>query len=131
MSVGTGPSMQTAPGSPSHFLTAERELAPLSLILWSRFLLLRPWFIMAITFPLYNHLSLRKHQSRTRELRKMRPETHRRMFFSFSFTQVSSQEPFHCEASLPPVLQRFLIFSSGGQNHSQLFGGVSTHLPLT
>ena len=61
----------------------------------------------------------------------MRPVTHRRMFFSFSFTQVSSQEPFHYEASLPPLLQRFLIFSSGGQNHSQLFGGVSTHLPLT
>ena len=61
----------------------------------------------------------------------MRPVTHRRMFFSFSFMQVSSQEPFHYETSLPPLFQRFLIFSSGCQNHSQLFSGVSTHLPLT
>ena len=43
----------------------------------------------------------------------MRPVTHRRMFFSFSFMQVSSQEPFHYETSLPPLFQRFLIFSSG------------------
>ena len=97
----------------SHFLAAEYVLVPSSLGLWSRFLLLRPGFIIPITFPLYNHLSLCKHQSRTRELRKMRPVTHRRMFFSFSFMQVSSQEPFHYETSLPPLFQRFLIFSSG------------------
>ena len=115
----------------SHFLAAEYVLVPSSLGLWSRFLLLRPGFVIPITFPLYNHLSLCKHQSRTRELRKMRPVTHRRMFFSFSFMQVSSQEPFHYETSLPPLFQRFLIFSSGCQNHSQLFSGVSTQLPLT
>lgn len=54
----------------SHFLAAEYLRVPSSLGLWSRFLLLRPGFIIPITFPLYNHLTLCKHQSRTRELRK-------------------------------------------------------------
>lgn len=86
-----GRSMKRAPGSPF--------LLPLSWVhagppLFGLFLLLCPWFIIPFTFPLYNHMSLCKHQSRTRELMKIRPVTHRRMFFSFSFIPPSSLENF-------------------------------------
>lgn len=85
--------MKRAPGSPLPcFLPAGCMLTSPFFGFCSRFLLLRPWFIIPFTFPLDNHLSLCKHQSRTRELMKVRPVTHRRMFFSFSFMRLSSQE---------------------------------------
>lgn len=87
---------------PDHFLPTGYMLFllffRLSSLLLLLFFLLHPWCIKPFPFPLYNHISLYKHQrkiSRTKLLRKMRPMTHKRMFFYFSFIQLFSEEPRH------------------------------------
>lgn len=124
--------MKRASGSPLPcFLPAGCMLAPPFFGFRSGFLLLRPWFIIPFTFPLDNHLSLCKHQSRTKELLKVRPVTHRRMFFSFSFMRLSSQENLFVMKLACLLFLRGSSFQLIVKIYSQLSTGVTTHLPLT
>lgn len=62
----------------------------------------------------------------------MRSVTHRRMFFSFFFMQVSSQERFHYETSLPPLFSEIPHFqfwlSKSLSIFRWFFNSPTTHL---